>query len=358
MHKDINVKIDNSTVIRVLYIILLGLLFFSVLGKITQPLILIVISFFLAIALNPAVSWIAKKLPSGSRSAATGVAYVAVVAFLVGFFALIFPPIVRQTVSFVKDVPETVQNFKNNNETAKKLVERYKIDKQVDNLTSDLKTKLSKTGGPALSAAGKIGSTIGSIVIVFVLTFMMLVEGPNWFKHYFKLVNPAKRSHQKMLAKRMYKVIVGYVNGQVLIAALGGFFATITLFIASHFMHVNINAIALGGLVALFALLPMVGTTIGAILVVLSSLIVSVPLAIVMAIFFVIYQQLENITIQPYIQSRTNTLTPLLVIISALLGVAIGGILGALLAIPAAGCIKVLADDYYERRVSSRPETT
>lgn len=352
-NKEVVIKIDSSTVLRVLYIVLAGLLLFSILGKIVQPLILIVISFFLALALNPAVSWIAKKLPSGSRSAATGVAYVAVVGFLTLFFAMVFPPIIRQTIDFVKEVPDTIQDVRQNNQTVREFIIKYEIEDQVDSFTSDLRSRVGDLGKPALSAAGKVGTTLASIVIVFVLTFMMLVEGPAWFDRYIKTLKPHKRQRHKELARKMYKVIVGYVNGQVLIAALGGFFATLSLVIASQILNVGVNYVALGGIVALFALLPLIGTTIGAIIVVLSCLVVSVPLAIIMTIFFVIYQQIENVTIQPYIQSKTSALTPLTVIVSALVGVAIGGLIGALLAIPAAGCIKVLIDDYFARKAKS-----
>lgn len=349
--KEITVKIDSSTVFRVLYIVLAGLLLFSLLDKILQPLILIVISFFLAIGLNPAVSWIAKKLPSGSRSMATGFAYFVVVGFLTLFFAVVFPPIIRQTVDFLKEVPETIQEVRNENQAVKDFIQRYEIEDQVDNFTNDLRSRVGDLGKPALSAAGKVGETLANVVIVFVLTFMMLVEGPKWFNKYIKTLKPDKRERHKMLAKKMNKVIVGYVNGQVFIAALGGFFATVSLVIASQILNVGVNYIALGGIVALFALLPLIGTTIGAIIVVLSCLIVSLPLAIIMTIYFIIYQQIENVTIQPYIQSKSSSMTPLMVIIAALIGVALSGLVGALLAIPAAGCLKVIVDDYYHRKL-------
>lgn len=351
-NKHTTIKVENSTVFRVLFIVLLGILLFSVLDKIIQPLILILISFFLAIGLNPIVSKITRLLRSKGRGVATGVAYIAVVAFLVTFFALVFPPIVKQTVDFVKEVPSTVQDLRQNNKAVSNFIEKYKVDEEVNRLTDDFGSRFSELGRPALSTASKVGSTLVSIIVVFVLTFMMLVEGPNWFNKYLKTLKPASRERHKQNAKKMYKVIVGYVNGQVIIAALGGFFATLALVITSQILDVNVNSIALGGIVALFALLPLIGTTIGAILVVLSSLIVSVPLAIVIAIYFIVYQQIENITIQPFVQSRSSSLTPLIVFVSAILGVALGGILGALLAIPAAACIKVLVDDYYSRKIN------
>jgi predicted PurR-regulated permease PerM len=82
---------------------------------------------------------------------------------------------------------------------------------------------------------------------------------------------------------------------------------------------------------------------------VLFSLFASVPLAITMLIYFIIYQQIENTTIQPFVQSRANELTPLIVFIAAILGIGFGGLLGGIVAIPIAGCAKVLFDDYIER---------
>lgn len=348
--KNIHVTFETATVIRVILLVVVTILGLMFLSKIIQPLILIVVSFFLAIGLNPIVSWIASIFKSQNRVLATGIAYSLVIGFLIAFFSFVFPPLVKQTVDFVKEIPQTLQTLKNEDGTVKTLVDRYNLQEEVDKFTNDLGGRVSDFGKPALSTAGKIGTTLLSIVTVLVLTFMMLVEGPAWIEKYFKSLKPKSRSHQKKLARQMYKVIVGYVNGQVLIAGIGGLFAAITLFIASQITNADINPIALGGIVALFALLPLIGTTLGSVIVVLACLLVNVPLAIIMAIYFIIYQQIENVTIQPFIQSRTNTLTPLLVFVSAILGVGLGGLLGALLAIPVAGCLKVIADDYFESK--------
>jgi predicted PurR-regulated permease PerM len=134
-------------------------------------------------------------------------------------------------------------------------------------------------------------------------------------------------------------------------------FAAITLFILSKIFDAPVNAIALGGIVGLFALLPLIGTTIGAVIAVLACLLVSMPMAIAAAVYFVIYQQIENVTIQPYIQSRSNNLTPLSVFIGALIGVGFGGFLGAVVAIPVVGCIKVFLDDYLKGRTDKQQKT-
>lgn len=346
----VTVTFTSKTIIRFLLLVFAGVLVILFLNRIIQPLILILISFFLAMALNPAVSWIARHLRSKSRVRATGMAYVVVIGFLIGFLSFVFPPLVKQTVDFIQDVPAKVQSLKNEDSVVSRFVYRYNIDEEVDQLTNDYGSRVSDLSKPALATAGKIGTTVIGIITVLVLTFMMLVEGPQWLERYFRNLKPARRKHQRDLAHKMYKVVVGYVNGQLTIAVLGGLFASIALFISSQILDVDINPVALGGIIALFALLPLIGTIIGSIIVVLACLLVSLPLAIIIGIYFLIYQQIENVTIQPYIQSRSNNLTPLIVFISALLGVGIGGVLGAILAIPTAGCIKILVDDYFSRR--------
>lgn len=347
--RQVVINIDSPTVIRVLALVVLTLLAFRFIQNIAQPLILIFASFFLALALNPAVSKISSMLKTKSRVLATGLAYIVVIAFLSGFAAFVFPPLVKQTIDFVEEVPGTLQEFTREDSSFNELVERYNLETQVDKFTADFNSRFGDIGKPVLSTAGAIGSAVASTVVVLVLTFMMLVEGHTWLDKFWKIQPASKRERRKKMALKMYRVVTGYVNGQVLIAAIGGIFASIGIYILSQIFNAPVNAVALGAIVALFALLPLIGTTLGAAIVVLATLLVSFPMAIAVAIYFIIYQQIENVTLQPYVQSKTNNLTPLVVLVAALLGVGFGGIMGAIIAIPAAGIIKILLEDYFDR---------
>lgn len=349
-NKHMVINIESKTVIRVLALVVVAFLALKFVSNVAHPLTLIFVSFFLALALNPAVSLIARKLHSKSRVRATGVAYLLVLTFLVAFFAFVVPPLVKQTVDFVQQIPNAIQDYKNESSPLNEVVHRYNLEDQVDRFTEDFGNRFGDIGKPVLSTAGAIGTTVISTIVVLVLTFMMLVEGPMWMKRFWSVQAPSKRARRQDLAQRMYRVVTNYVNGQVLIAAIGGLFATITIFILSQVFNAPVNAIALGGIIALFALLPLIGTILGSVIVVLACLLISAPLALAVAVYFVIYQQIENVTIQPYIQSRGNNLTPLIVFVAALLGIGIGGILGAFVAIPAAGCIKILIEDYFQNR--------
>lgn len=342
----IHLDVEASTIIKTIAIVLGALLFLSFIKIISHALILIFVAAFLALALNPAVSFISSKLKSKSRVLATGLAYALVTLFLVIFFALVIPPLFRQTVDFIKEVPSTISDFQQEDSTVSRLINEYNLNDQVDQFSSDFKNQFSNLGKAGLSTAGRVGTTVISTVAVFVLTFMMLIEGPLWLEKFFLTQAANKRAKRKRIASRIYRQVTGYVNGQVLVAGIAGVFAFVALAIASGIIHADINEVALAALVSLFALLPLIGATLGALIVVFACLLVSLPLAITMAIYFVIYQQIENITIQPMIQSRSSNLTPLIVFISALIGVSIGGLLGAFMAIPAAGTIKILIEEY------------
>lgn len=360
MHRDskkVTVNITNRTILRTILWIVGTIALFKFIDKIDHVLTLIFAAFFLALALNPVVGWISKHLRIESRVRATAMAYLMVVAFFGLFFALIIPPLVNQTQEYIKNVPETVENFQRQDNGIARAIERYNLDERFINGAKDFASHYSDFGATIVDTGRRIAEAIASLFAVLVLTFMMLVEGPRWFQLYFNTLPSKKRQHHKKIAFRMYKAVSGYVNGQVILAAVAGTFAFIALEIAGHILDVPSNAVALGGLVAVFGIIPLFGNPIAATLVVLASLLNSVTLAIVMAIYFVIYFFIENHTFQPYIQSRLNELTPLLVFIAAITGVAFGGILGAVVAIPAATSIKILVEDYFERhRVNQSPE--
>jgi predicted PurR-regulated permease PerM len=349
----LKINIESQTIVRVILIVFGALIILGFLKLIAHALILLFISFFLALALNPAVSWIAGKLKSGSRVRATGLAYIIVLTLLITFLVLVVPPLIRQTVDFIKDVPQTIHNFTSEGSAFSQFIDRNHLHGQVNSLTQDFSNRFKNVQEPVLSTASAVGTAFISTITVLVLTFMMLVEGPMWVERILEAQPKGKREARKKLLQKLYRVVTNYVNGQVIVAFIAGSFALIALLVASNIFGVSINAVALAGIIMLFGLLPLIGATIGAVIVVLACLLQSVPLAITMGIFFVIYQQVENLTIQPYIQSKASNLTPLIVFTAALIGVSVGGLLGAFVAIPTAGCIKIFVEDYYSRRIEA-----
>ena len=351
-NKEKTISISTLTIVKIIVLTISAYLILNFVGEVTHQLRLITISVFLAIALNPAVHALMNHMKIKSRVRATGLAYIIVISILSFFIALVVPPLVDQTSEFIKNVPETLESFKTQDSYIAKLVRQYNIDEYIDNIGNEYSLNVDNLSRPLISTAGRAISSVVSLITVLILTFMMLVEGPLWVKKFISLVPSHKQDQYKTIIHKMYRVVTGYVNGQVLIAAIAAGFSLIVMLIASMLTDSTINSVALAGIVFVFGLIPLIGNILSAALVVVFSLFASPTLAVIMGVYFIVYQQIENATLQPYIQSRTNQLTPLLVFVAALVGAGFGGLLGALAAIPIAGCLKILFDEYVKLHLS------
>lgn len=339
------ISISSETIIRTILFTITAALLLELISATSHQLTLIAIAGFLALALNPAVRWLSKRLKSRSRVQAAGIAYVFVISALIGFLMFIVPPLVRQTAEFVQNIPQTVEDFRTQDSAVADFVRNYNLDERLSQAAEDFTDRIGQIDGAVIDTASRVGGTLVSIITVLVLTFMMLVEGPQLINSAIALMPEDKREQRRRILGRMYRVVTAYVNGQVLIAAIAAAFAMIVLLISSSIVNASVNVVALAGIVFLFGLIPLIGNILAAVVVVLFSLFASPTLALIMAIYFAIYQQIENVTLQPYIQSRSNQLTPLTVFTAAILGAGLGGLLGALVAIPVAGCIKILIEE-------------
>ncbi len=354
--RKLTVNITNKTILRTILWIFGAIAAYRFVGQIAHTLTLIFLSFFLALALNPVVGWMSRKLSIKSRVGATAAAYIMVIAILIAFFALITPPLVRQTRDFIRDVPDIVHNFQAQDSGLSRAAKHYNLDQKLSKGAKDFAAHYSNFGSTLLDTGKRVVETIVSILVVLVLTFMMLVEGPRWIELFWKNVSEKNRERYQHLTKRMYRGVTGFVNGQVILAAVAGTFALIALEIASQILNVSINAIALAGIVAVFGIIPLFGNLVSSTIVVLVCLLNSVALGVVMGTYFIIYFFVENHTFQPYLQSRLNSLTPLLVLVAALIGVGFAGFLGAIVAIPAATTIKILLEDHFvHKRKLAKP---
>lgn len=343
----ITINISSQAIVRAVLITFLTLLGLQFLGTIGYQLQLIFTGAFLALALNPAVSWVAARLRSKSRTRATGISYILVIIALGTFLFFVVPPIATQLIDFLKDIPSTISSQTSQDSPVGELIRRYGLESEVQTMSENLTSQFSNLPSTVVSTASWVGGTLISVITVLVLSFMMLVEGPRWFDRLWAIQPKNKREHRRMLAHKMYQVVTGYVNGQVVIAMIAALFAMAALSIGTAITNAEVNIVAMGGIVFLFGLIPLIGNTLAAVIVVLVSLFSSLALAIGMGAFFLFYQQMENVTLQPYIQAKSNQLTPLIVFIAALIGAGFGGLLGAFVAIPIAGCIRVLMEDHF-----------
>jgi predicted PurR-regulated permease PerM len=197
--------------------------------------------------------------------------------------------------------------------------------------------KLLGLSGTAVSLTKSVITAVVATVTIAFMTFFMLLEGKAWTERFYGLLPEHSRPRWRRVGHDIYRTVGGYVTGNLLISVIAGVSSAIVLLL----MGVP-YAVALGLLVAVLDLIPLAGATIAGIVVVGVSFLHSIPAGIVVAVFIVVYQQLENHFLQPVIYGRTVQLSPLAVLISVLVGAELAGILGALAAIPVAGAIQVV----------------
>jgi predicted PurR-regulated permease PerM len=178
----------------------------------------------------------------------------------------------------------------------------------------------------------------------------MLLEGPRWVESFFMLLQPESRRRWRAVGRDIYRTVGGYVTGNLLISLIAGTLTTIVLLITGV-----PYALALGLIVAILDLIPLAGATIAAIIVGSVAFLHSIPAGIIVVVFFVLYQQLENHVIQPVVYGRTVQLSPLAVLIAVLIGAQLAGVLGALAAIPVAGSLQVIFRDWLRQRRGEEP---
>lgn len=342
------VTVSNRTIIRIVLLTLGTILILLAINKITHALTLIFIAFFLSLALNAPVHWVSLRLPGrkkGSRTLATGVSFLIVTGLLLAFIVSLVPPLVKQTNSFIDAAPGLVKDLKNDSSPLGEFVSRYNLQDQADRLSEQVSGWSGDIAGSAVQSAGRFGSSVVSILTVLVLTFMMLIEGPMWLRFFRRLVPKAKEDHAEKLVRDMYKVIKGYVNGQVLLAFIAA------LLIAPPLFVLGISyPIALMVIVFVCGLIPIVGHSIGAVIVSFVALFTSPWAALIILGYYILYQQIENYAVQPRIQANATEMSPLLVFSSVVIGINFAGIIGGLVAIPVAGCLRVLVVDYLQRK--------
>ncbi len=341
---EVALTITFRSYVRLALLVVVTIILWAALHKAAHALLLIFVAFFLALALNAPVYWLSRKLPGksrGSRPIATSLSFFVIILLLGGFIASISPPLVRQTGNLVDAAPQLVQDFRNQNSEVGKIIRKYHLEKQVNTFSNQLSARLKHAGGALFSTAQRIGSSFFSLLTILVLTFMMLVEGPRWLAFFRDVVPDRHHGMADRLAAEMYRVIKGFVNGQVTLAAL----AAVLIMPAVLLLHVNYAA-AIMVVIFICGLIPLVGHTIGAIIVTTIALFHSTSAAVIILIYYILYQQIENYLIQPRIQANSTNMSPLLVFASVIIGVSFGGLFGGLLAIPVAGCLRIAFLEY------------
>lgn len=295
-------------------------------------LVLVIVAGFLAVGLNPAVT----RLQRLGLRRGLAVAVVALIGMLFacgGLFAVV-PPVVNEGMQFVEAMPGYIEQL---GETRwfRDINRRYDMATRLqealtpDNLTTAL--------GGVLSGATIIFGQLFNVLTIAILTLYFLAAFDRLKEGAYRLVPASRRQRARLLGDEILTKVGGYMVGSLLIATLAGL-TSLTFMIITGMPY----PLALALVVAICDLIPQVGAYLGALVLTLVGLTVSIPVAIAALVFFTLYQQLENWLIYPRIMSRTTQVSDLAAIVGVLIGAGLLGVVGVLIAIPATAAVQLI----------------
>jgi predicted PurR-regulated permease PerM len=337
-------RVPVRTIATTIAMVLGTLLVLLVLRETARVVVWIIVAAFFSVALYPVVGWVERRL-GGRRSVATLIVFLFVLIVLGGLITAFAVPLAREGTAFAGKLPQLIEDARSGRGPIGDFLDRTNALQYVQDNQDKIKAFASGLTTPATGVLRGVATGVAGVVTIFVLAYLMVLEGPKVVDGSLNLLRPEVRSRVRAVGADCAKSITGYLSGNLLISVICGVLTYITLLIMG---------VQFAGLIALFValadLIPLVGATLGALVAVVAAAIHSIPALIVVAIFFVVYQQLENHLLQPVILSRTVKLNPLTVLVSILIAVELAGVLGAFLAIPVAGMAQVIARDLWDHR--------
>ena len=320
--------------------VLSAIVLLRALESVSQIFVLILVSLFLATGLNPGVEALRKR--NLSRGSAVAVIFSSVILFVVFFAFVVVPPVVSQGTNLIQNAPELLDNLMKNS-TINSLNNQFGIidtlQSRLNSVTSD-GTLLISTFGGVIGVGQSILSGFFTALTVLVLTLYFITSLPQATSLGLSLVPASRRDRVGKLTNAVIERIGIFVGSQILIAAMAGVFIVLLSTVLSL-----PSPIAIGMIVFVVALIPLIGHFIGAGVVTLIALTQSPLIGLVAFVTYVLYVQIENYVVTPRIMKRTLSVPGAVTIISALIGSSLLGLVGGLLAVPVAASIILILDE-------------
>ena len=310
------------------------------LASVSQIFILILIALFLAMGLNPAVEALRRR--NMSRVTAVTIIFTSVIAFVVFFALVVAPPVISQGTQLINKAPTLLADL-TNNATINKLNDQYGI---IDTLQSKL-TSVTSDGTLLISAFGGVigvGKSVLSgfftFLTILVLTLYFITSLPQAVNLGLSLVPASRRERVGHLTNAIIARVGSFVGSQIVIAAM----ASVFVFVLALILGLP-SPIAIGMIVFVCGLIPLVGHFLGSGIVTIIALTQSIAIGVIAFVAYVVYVQIENYVVTPRIMKRTLAVPGAVTIISALIGSSLLGLVGGLLAVPVAASIILILDE-------------
>jgi predicted PurR-regulated permease PerM len=300
------------------------------------------IALFVAISLDPAVRWLVRK--GVRRSVAVTIIFLIALALVAAFLMSVIPAMVSQFRGLVDDLPKYLSQLQDRSGRFRELSDRFNLTRQIQSFISSVPSRL---GSGLFGLTGRIFGALFSTLTVLVLAIYFMADLPRLRNGLVRLFPRARRSQLGRVADVVIDKVGAYMIGNILISLVAGLAA----FVCFAALKVPFS-VPLAFVVALTDLIPMIGATLGAVIAVVLTLFASKlwPTTVLVAIFFVVYQQLENYFIAPRILRSTVNLSAAAVLLAGLIGATALGLVGALMAIPVAAAMKVLLTEQLQAR--------
>jgi predicted PurR-regulated permease PerM len=344
---------SSRAVARTVFTAVLVVLSLYLIYLLRKPIGWLLIATFLAIALSGPVNFLDRYM---KRGFAIALVYLGLLLVPVGIGAIVVPPIINGGNDLAENAPEyarDVTDFVNDNKTLRDINEDYDVTEKIEEEAAKLPSKVGDAAGVLRDVGFGIVNSVFALITILILTAFMLGGGRGWLHYGLRFVPEDRAERLERVLDRVGRAVGNYVAGALAQATI----AALTAYIVLSILGVPFAA-PLALVIFFLDLIPLVGATIGAVLVGVVTLFEDFPTAtIIWAIYSILYQQLENNLIQPQIQKRAVDINPFLVIVSVLFGAALLGVLGALVAVPVAASIQIAIREYLDYRgLEPRPE--
>lgn len=309
-------------------------------------IVLIVVSLFIAFGLNPVVEWLRRR--GVRRSYAVVLVAFGFLAGLALFVLAIAPVVADQVAALTKNAPDWLDELLRNRQI-QRWDDKYDIVGKTKDYVTSGKITQGLFGG-VLGVSLAILSALGNAFVVIVLTLYFLATLDTVRHGLYRLAPASRRARVESLGDQILDGVGGYVSGAFVVALCAGFSSLIFLFIVG----LGEYAVALSVVVAILDVIPMIGATMGAVIVSAIGLATDVKTGIACIIFYLVYQQLENYLIYPRVMSKSVDIPGSVTVIAALVGASLLGVIGALLAIPTAAALLLLVREVFIRKQDAR----
>ena len=334
------------TVARAVLIAVSVILALYILYLLRKPISWLIIAAFIAVAAAGPVNFLQRYM---KRGLAITLVYISIILIPIGLGALLIPPLVSEGEDLAQNAPsyaEDVTEYVNENKTLQNLNDDYDITTKIEDEAAKLPEKIPDAAGVLADIGVGVVNSVFAALTILILSIFMVGAGPRWIEGFVKSRNPEHAERIDRTLKRIANAVGNYVGGALLQATIAGL---------SSFIVLSILGVPFAGplavLIFFFDLIPVIGATIGALLVALVTLVVDFPVALIIWVIFAIaYQQVENYLIQPQIQKRATEIEPFVVLVAVLFGSTLFGVMGALLAIPTAAAIQIAVQEWRHYR--------